>query len=62
MTIPARSDNLGTPRPTPPSDDEKAAMERALMKEQPGDLYERLERENAASRSGTANDRRTGRR
>lgn len=62
MTIPARSDNLGTPRPTPPSDDEKAAMERALANERPSELFERLERENSASRNGASLDRRGARR
>jgi len=36
-------------------------MQRALQQERAGDLFDRLERENAASRGGTANDRRTGR-
>lgn len=35
-------------------------MERALANERPADLFERLERENAASRGGIAEDRRTG--
>ena len=37
-------------------------MERALAREHPSELFERLERENAASRDGMAKDRRTGRR
>lgn len=61
MPTPTRSDNLGTPQPTEASDDEKAAMQRALQQERPSDLFERLQRENAASRGGTADDRRTGR-
>lgn len=61
MPTPTRSDNLGTPQPSESSDGEKAAMQRALQQERAGDLFDRLERENAASRGGTANDRRTGR-
>jgi len=58
MPIPNKSDNSQTARPTPASDDEKAAMERALAKERPSDLFDRLEKENDAARSSADLDRR----
>lgn len=58
MPIPKKADNSQTAGPTPASDDEKAAMERALAKERPSDLFDRLERENDASRSSVDLNRR----
>jgi hypothetical protein len=61
MPIPAASDNSQRPTPTPASDDEKAAMARAVADEDVTDLVERLERENDASRAKALLDRRTRR-
>lgn len=46
-------------QPTPASADEKAAMKRALEKEKPNEFFDRLLRENNASRTDASVDRRT---
>jgi hypothetical protein len=61
MPLPVASDNSKDPTPTPASDDEKAAMARAVADEDVADLVERLERENDASRAKALLDRRTRR-
>lgn len=61
MPLPVASDNSQGPTPTPASDDEKAAMARAVADEDVADLVERLERENDASRAKALLDRRTRR-
>ena len=58
MPTPDGPDNSPVTRPTPASDDEKAAMKRALVKEKSSELFERLLRENDASRSDASLSRR----
>jgi len=58
MPIPDKSDNFQTTQPTPASEEEKAAMDRALAKEESRDLFDRLEKENDASRSSADLNRR----
>lgn len=61
MPTPARPDDIQMPRPTPASNDEKAAMTRALFEENPTELFDRLLRENEASRSDAWLSRRSRR-
>lgn len=58
MAKPDGPDNSGLLQPTPASDDEKAAMTRALLKEKSTELFDRLLRENDASRAGASLSRR----
>jgi len=58
MPTPNGSNNLQVARPTPASNDEKAAMNRALAKEQPAELFDRLARENSVLRSDALLSRR----
>jgi len=58
MPTPEGTDNSGLPQPTPASDDEKAAMTRALLKENSTALFDRLLRENDASRVDASLSRR----
>lgn len=50
--------NSQVPRSTPASDDEKAAMTRALAREDSTELFDRLLRENEASRLNASLSRR----
>jgi hypothetical protein len=50
MPTPEGPDNSRLPQPTPASDDEKAALTRALLKENSTELFGRLLQENDASR------------
>lgn len=54
-------DNARATGPTPASDDEKAAMKRALEKEKPEELFDRLLQENNVARAGTSVERRNRR-
>jgi len=58
MPTPDGSNNAHMARPTPASNDEKEAMNRALLKERPAELFDRLARENNVSRSETLLNRR----
>ncbi len=58
MPTPDGPDNARLPQPTPASDEEKAAMTRALCKENPTELFDRLLRENDASRVDASLSRR----
>lgn len=58
MPLPTNTDNAQAIRPTDASDDEKAGMKRALERENPADLFARLESENALSRAIAVSDRR----
>lgn len=50
MRLSENNQNDMAMRVTPASDDERAAVDRALQHENAFDFYQRLERENAASR------------
>ena len=58
MPKPYKSDNSQPSQPTPASDDEKAAMTRALSTENSTELFDRLLRENDASRVNASLSRR----
>lgn len=58
MPTPEAPDNSRSPQPTPASNDEKAAMTRALLKETTTELFDRLLRENDASRASASLSRR----
>ena len=58
MPIRTKLSNFEAAKPTPASEDEKAAMTRALIGQKPADLFDRLERENDASRAGASLTRR----
>lgn len=62
MPIPTQHQNERSTTPTAASDEEKAAMGRALTHEAAVDLYKRLEQENTASRDKASPDRRSTRR
>lgn len=58
MPLPTKTDNSHVLRPTDASDDERAGMKRALEREDPADLFARLESENDAFRAIAAAERR----
>lgn len=58
MPLPTNTDNSQALRPTDASDDERAGMKRALERENPADLFARLEGENDLFRAIAAADRR----
>ena len=58
MPTPDGKDKSPMSRPTSASDYEKAAMTRALVKENSTELFDRLLRENEASRSDVSLSRR----
>jgi hypothetical protein len=58
MTKSAGAGNVPRTQPTPASDDEKAAMKRALVSVEPKELFDRLLRENEASRINASLNRR----
>jgi len=58
MTKLNRADNTSINTPTPASATEKEALKRALEKERPTEFFDRLLRENNASRVNASVDRR----
>lgn len=58
MPTPDGSNNAYMARPTPAYNDGKEAMNRALLKERPAELFDRLARENNLLRSETLLKRR----